>query len=44
MAFKAKTNQDRAEQAKSRAGEERERSDGLLVRYHGDSLSVSKEV
>jgi hypothetical protein len=35
MAFKAKANQERAEQAQSRAGEERERWDGLLVRDHG---------
>jgi hypothetical protein len=38
MTFKAKANQDRAEQAQSRAGEERERSDGLLVRDHGDII------
>ncbi len=38
MAFKAKANQERAEQAQSRAGEETERWDGLLVRDHGEII------
>jgi hypothetical protein len=38
MAFKAKANKDRAEQAQSRAGYERERWDGLLARDHDDII------